>query len=214
MLPSTRDERAFVSDGPPRPALSDAIEASMVIDVRSDPTTFAEYAQIPSVFAVRCVIDVSQRPDGGFEVTERTLEQPYVKDYDALEHPTQWAEQCDTTRWGVLGAFGDGHRVGGAVLAFDTPGIDLLEGRRDLALLWDLRVSPDARRQGVGSTLFAAAEQWARAQGCTELKVETQNTNVPACRFYAAQGCDLRAVKCAAYATLPQEIQLLWYKNP
>jgi hypothetical protein len=45
------------------------------------------------------------------------------------------------------------------------------------------------------------------------LKVETQQINVPACRFYAARGFVLRAVNESAYDGLPEEFQLLWYKS-
>jgi aminoglycoside 6'-N-acetyltransferase I len=34
-------------------------------------------------------------------------------------------------------------------------------------------VDPDARKQGVGAALVAAAEQWARSQGCTEMASDT-----------------------------------------
>ena len=60
--------------------------------------------------------------------------------------------------------------------------------------------------------LFRAAEDWARARHCVELKVETQNINVPACRFYAQQRCTLKSVRFDAYPDLPNEIQLLWHK--
>jgi hypothetical protein len=46
------------------------------------------------------------------------------------------------------------------------------------------------------------------------MKVETQNVNVPACRFYAAMGCTLGAVNLHAYAGHPKvghEVMLLWY---
>jgi hypothetical protein len=48
---------------------------------------------------------------------------------------------------------------------------------------------------------------------CRKLKVETQNINVPACRFYASQGCVLAAVNRMAYREPQDEIQLLWYKD-
>lgn len=47
---------------------------------------------------------------------------------------------------------------------------------------------------------------------CRELKVETQDTNVRACRFYAAMGCALRAVEENAYLACPGEAQYLYYK--
>ena len=61
--------------------------------------------------------------------------------------------------------------------------------------------------------LCAAAEEWALARGCGQLKVETQNVNVPACRFYAAQGCELGVIDRFAYPRLPKEIQLLRSKE-
>jgi hypothetical protein len=51
-------------------------------------------------------------------------------------------------------------------------------------------------------------------RGARVLKVESQNTNVPACRFYAGRGFLLRAVRRGAYPELPHEIQLLWYSRP
>ena len=35
----------------------------------------------------------------------------------------------------------------------------------------------------------------------------------PACRFYAKQGCELAAIHRFAYPELPNEVQLLWYKD-
>jgi GNAT superfamily N-acetyltransferase len=65
----------------------------------------------------------------------------------------------------------------------------------------------------VGTALFDAVEDWARARSCEMLKVETQNINVPACRFYARMGCTLGAIHRYAYPDLPGEAQLLWYRT-
>jgi hypothetical protein len=46
-----------------------------------------------------------------------------------------------------------------------------------------------------------------------ELKVETQNVNAGACRFYQRMGCELRATDPLAYPSLPHEVQFLWYKR-
>jgi hypothetical protein len=45
------------------------------------------------------------------------------------------------------------------------------------------------------------------------MRIETQNINVPACRFYARRGYLLGAVHRYAYPQLPDETQLLWYKE-
>ena len=188
----------------------------MTIDVAGEPlTALAEYALLPIAFRVDHVLDVTARTDGGFDLSARRLAIPYVKDYDAIdgEGPLHWTRRFDVSNWTLFTARVAGSRVGGATVAFNTPGLTMLEGRRDLSMLWDIRVAPDARGKGIGSALFERVEAWARAQGCRQLKVETQNINVRACGLYARHGCELRAVHHFAYPELPEEIQLLWYKD-
>src|SRR5262249_2258237 len=150
---------------------------------------------------------------GGFSLSERNVQAPYVKDYDAIEGPLQWQRSFDMSNWGFFAARSEGLRLGGAVVAFDTAGLAMFEDRKDLAVLWDIRVANEAREKGVGTALFRAAEKWAMAHDCQRLKVETQNINVPACRFYSRQGCVLGAIHRFAYSDFPNETQLLWYKD-
>lgn len=205
--------------------------------VEEPPTSFEDYARVPIAFDVRAIVAIDapdEKPGGAnmsegagriaesvtsragvpFAIAETPVAVPYRKDYDLLpeNHPTDWPKRFDTGEWGILGAWREGRRVGGAVIAWATPGLEILEDRPDLAVLWDLRVSPEARRGGVGAALFAAAERWALGRGARQLKVETQNINVPACRFYAKQGCTLGAIHPFAYPALPDEVQMLWYK--
>jgi GNAT superfamily N-acetyltransferase len=176
----------------------------MEIEITEEPmTALAAYAQVPIAFEVRSVLDVGLK--------ERALEVPFIKDFD--EGPDDWAKSFDLSNWGLIAARSRGQRVGGAVIAFNTPGVTMLEGRSDLAVLWDIRVTPAARGKGVGSALFRAVEAWAIARGCRQLKIETQNINVSACRFYERQGCVLGGVQRLAYPDHPDEIQLLWYKE-
>ena len=176
-----------------------------------------EYARIPIAFEVSRILDLSLRDGGirGFELLERPVTPTFVKDYDAIpgNRPTDWARRFDLSNWGLLSARLDGECVGGAAIARKTPGLLMLEDRSDLAVVWDLRVSPHARRRGLGAALFAATEEWAELRGCRRLKVETQNINAPACRLYASRGCTLGAIHRFAYPEFPEEVQLLWYKN-
>jgi GNAT superfamily N-acetyltransferase len=174
-----------------------------------------DYARIRMSFEVQQVLEVTTRDDGSgaFSLSERKLEVPYLKDYDAIEPPLQWPRSLDMSNWRFFAARSEGLRVGGAAVAFNTAGLTILEDRRDIAVLWDIRVAPEARGQGVGATLFRAVEKWAVAQGCRRLKVETQNINLPACRFYAKQGCVLETINPFAYPEFPNEVQLLWYKD-
>lgn len=175
----------------------------------------SEYASVDTAFQVTSVLDptLPEGGLGGIHLVERALRKPYTKDYDVENPPAAWPARFDMSAWGCLVARQDDARVGGALVAFDTQGLEMLEGRTDLAVLWDLRVEPKARGRGVGTALFRAASRWAVQRRCTVLKVETQNVNVPACRFYARQGCTLGGIHRFAYPELPEEIQLLWYRD-
>jgi len=174
------------------------------------------YAAIPIAFEVRTIFEVSLPENGlgGIQLVETAVE-PYVKDYDELETPLSWPEEFDISRWGLFLALDNGGQaVGGAAVAWNTSGVNMLEGRSDLSVLWDIRIHPGSRGKGVGRQLLAYAADWSRERGCTRMKIETQNVNVPACRFYAAQGCKLGDIRRFAYldeASVAHEVQLNWY---
>lgn len=187
----------------------------MAIEIRKEAAeALAEYATIPIRFGIQSLLRVEwiEGGVGGIRLSEQPVDPPYAKDYDALgDAPLTWGQRWDLSTWGILLARDGGEAVGGAVVAWRTPGLHMLEGRDDLAVLWDLRVRPDRRRQGVGQKLFIHAVAWARERQCRAMKIETQNNNVSACRFYAACGCRLGGVHPGAYARLPDEVMLLWY---
>ena len=190
----------------------------MLVEISGQPaSTLVDYASVPIAFEVRERLAVRARNNGigGLELVPELVDPPYVKDYDAgsTNRPAAWAQRFDISRWGIFAAHAGAERVGGAVVVWNTPGVDMLEGRADLAVLWDLRVAPSHRGRGIGTELFRAAETWATARGAQWIKVETQNVNVPACRFYLGQGCVLGAIHRFAYPALPDEVQLLWYKR-
>jgi GNAT superfamily N-acetyltransferase len=191
----------------------------MSLDIREEaltPATLSEHAAIPIAFTVGRILEVRLLDGGlgGMSLTQTAVTDPYVKDYDALEEaePQRWPDRFDVSNWGLIGARRDSERVGGAVIASRTPGLHMLGGRDDVAVLWDIRVSPRNRGAGVGSALFRAAGDWARARGGRWLKIETQNVNVPACRFYQKMGCTLGTIDRFAYPGQPAEVQLLWWK--
>ena len=79
-----------------------------------------------------------------------------------------------------------------------------------VAALWDIRIRPERRNSGIGSFLFRAVREWAHVRGCTQIRIETQNVNLPACHFYARMGCALESINRFAYRALPEETQILW----
>jgi aminoglycoside 6'-N-acetyltransferase I len=58
-------------------------------------------------------------------------------------------------------------------------------------------VVPGLRRQGVGRALVAAAEAWARAQGCTEFGSDAVLDNEPSAAAHRALGFEETAqIRC------------------
>lgn len=191
----------------------------MNVEVVSESTAhLAEYSSIPIGFTASAYLDDSaiDAALGGAAFSATPLAVPLWKDYDADPgaRPTDWPTRFDVASWRIFAAFIDGRRVGGAALVPNHSGdADLLDGRSDVALLWDLRVAPDVRRCGIGAALLARLADAAAQAGATELRVETQQINVPACRFYAGRGFRLASARRGAYPTLPDEIQLLWTRH-
>ncbi len=174
-----------------------------------------EYAQIPISFEVRTVFDLElpQGGLGGIHFHERPVP-PYIKDYDLLGSPLTWPLEFDLQNWGLFLALDGDLPLGGAAVAWNTNGVHLLEGHIDLSVLWDIRVVPAMRGKGIGTLLFEHAADWSKARGCKLMKIETQNVNVNACRFYAARGARLGDIRRFAYRHEPSvahEAQLNWY---
>jgi len=177
------------------------------------------YAEIPISFKVESIFQVEtiNQGLGGFSVVEKKVK-PYLKDYDRQsdkgDRPSGWVRKFDVSKWGFFLAMDGLLILGGATVVIDTPSVNILENRKDLAVLWDIRVHPSRRRSGIGTELFRHAVNWARRKGYKQLKVETQNVNVPACHFYAKQGCELGAIHRYGYVSSPEvahEAMFLWY---
>jgi GNAT superfamily N-acetyltransferase len=62
--------------------------------------------------------------------------------------------------------------------------------------IWDIVVRPEARGRGVGRTLIAAAEEWARDRGYRLLTLNVFVENRAALRLYEALGFAPESMKC------------------
>lgn len=79
----------------------------------------------------------------------------------------------------------------------------------------DIAVDRNARRRGAGAALMRAALDWARTHGYPGLMLETQDTNVIACRMYLRHGFVLGGCDRFHYANEPDiahETALFWYR--
>jgi GNAT superfamily N-acetyltransferase len=174
------------------------------------------YRAVSSFVEAHCILRCDPDWDGmgGLRLTEAAVDPPFTKNYANTEDdPIPMHHRWDTSEWGIFVATEGDTVVGGCVVAMRTEGVDMLEGRKDMAVLWDIRVRADCRGSGIGTKLFEGAASYAAQRGCKVLKIETQNVNVPACRFYRKQGCHLGGINIHAYAEFPEEVQLLWYRS-
>ncbi len=182
------------------------------------PEVLPFYATVSIAFEVDSQLCMQPVEDGlgGILLHEEPVVPPYKKDYDLYEEegPVNWPRQFDLSNWAFFLAMEGGCPVGAATVAMRTPGVRMLAGRNDLAVLWDIRVQPAWRGRGVGRELFWVAANWSRERGARQFKIETQNNNVRACRFYAGQGCQLGEIRRYAYVGYPgveHEVMLIWY---
>ena len=188
----------------------------MSIEIRADDhRSLVEYAAVSIAFEVRHVLTVETARSRSSPLQSRPVAAPYVKDYDAAlgNHPREWSRCFDVRRALFLVALRDQRRVGGAVLIVAPDDVRRLGGSSDSALLWDLRVAPEFRRQGVGRCLLNAVESLARALHIDGICVETQDVNVGACCLYHSAGYELTEITSAAYPDLPHETRLIWTKS-
>ncbi|MCU7374089.1 GNAT family N-acetyltransferase [Paucibacter sp. O1-1] len=93
--------------------------------------------------------------------------------------------------------------------------IDLSRGWNGLAVIDNLVVDRAWRRSGAATALIGDAVAWARAEGLAGLMLETQDSNVAACRLYERCGFVLMGFDGGLYRALPgaaDELALFWYR--
>lgn len=185
----------------------------MVIETRKiTQTLLDEYSRVSIGFIADSIYELDRLYSGleGIRLREISVDR-FEKNYDTESHnPSHLKKKFDTDNWRVITAVDQGEMIAGAIIAYNTNGINLLEGKQDLALLWDLRVNPDYRGQNIGTKIINEVKSWAIEQQCTRVKIETQNINVKACKFYVKQGAILTGYNMHCYNDNPDEIQFIW----
>ncbi|MGI5960174.1 MAG: GNAT family N-acetyltransferase [Massiliimalia sp.] len=184
----------------------------MLYYIELQPNERPQYDQIPMKAQIREIYQVKFENLDGITF-HRTPVTPYEKDFSVWETFDRWNQQFDLSNWHFFAAFDQGIPVAGAVLCCHTPGVNMLDGRDDLGVLWDLRVDPAYQRQGVAQKLFSMVKEKAVQLELKQLKIECQNNNVPALHFYLKQGAQIGGVHQHAYDAqeLWEEVQILLY---
>ncbi len=134
---------------------------------------------------------------------EELLDAPVTKTYP---NDDDFSDCIDNPNKKVFLAYTGSVCCGRIVLRRDWNGYGFVE---------DLQVAAAARGRGIGTGLIRQAIRWAKQQGLHGLSLETQDTNLTACRFYAKSGFVIGGVNTLFYANLPtplcDEAAIFWY---
>ena len=170
------------------------------------------YSKLSIEFIVESEYQLKKK-NGGLDglSLEEVIVTPYHKNYDcAADNPSQLMKRFDLSNWFVVSAYEGDKLVGGALLAYNTKEINMLEGRDDLTVLWDIRIDEAYRNRGIGHRLLNTCKDVSKELNCNRIKIETQNNNVSACKFYVRQGAELTSFREHCYKEFPNEIQFIW----
>jgi len=125
-----------------------------------------------------------------FSLELQTLKQPYIRNWpperEMEDHYRSILEQGLS-----LGLYHDDQWVGMAIA-------EKREWNRSL-WVWEFHVHPDFQGQGWGRKLMETLAQLAQQADCRVMVCETQNTNVPAIRFYRKLGFEIDAIDLSYY---------------
>jgi ribosomal protein S18 acetylase RimI-like enzyme len=189
-----------------------------IIEIR--PLTLEDIPNLPEIrptYRTDTILAV-ERSGQGYEVSwrlvERRLAQPFDKGglYDFT--PEQQAAIRERLKRGAaayqrVAVLNGARRVGLLAMAW--------QAWNETAFIWNLMVDLDFRRQGIGSRLWHLAVRAAQAWNARAITLETQQTNIAACRFYARMGCRLVGLDESLYGNVSEapdapitEIALFW----
>lgn len=124
------------------------------------------------------------------------LEDEYTKNYQD--------DQNDIDRYEELLPLGYSF---GAYENDELVGVIIVEPQKwnNTVLIWELRVSTEHRRRNIGTALMNQVVEMARANGFRAIRLETQNYNVPAIKFYNQCGFMIEGIDLSFYTNTDVE---------
>ncbi|MCS6872383.1 MAG: GNAT family N-acetyltransferase [Anaerolineae bacterium] len=189
-----------------------------VIEIR--PLTSEDIPNLPQIrptYRTDTILAVERSGSGylvSWRLTERRLDKPFDKGglYDFT--PEMQASIRERLKRGESAY----QRV---AVANSTRLVGLLDmtwqAWNQTAYIWNLMVDLDFRRRGIGRRLWHLAVRAAQSWNARAITLETQQTNIAACRFYAQMGCRLVGLDESMYANVSEspdalitEIALFW----
>ncbi|NKF05719.1 GNAT family N-acetyltransferase [Clostridium gasigenes] len=187
----------------------------MIIYREIDKSYFKKYDSIPMLVHVKSILKLEKVKNGlGGILLKETSVKEYIRDLGEYEEATKYAKEFDISNWAFFMAFDNEVPIGAVTVASKTKNVNMLDGREDMSVLWDIRVDDRYKQQGIGTKLFSMAVEWSKLKQFKQMKIECQNNNVQACRFYHKHGVVLGKIDEYAYyndTDVEDEVQLIWY---
>lgn len=114
---------------------------------------------------------------GGFTL-EGVQVEPYIKDLSRYERVAEYENEFDITNWRFYMAFNGDIPVGAMTVTGKTEGLNMLYGRKDACVLWDICIADTYKRKGIGQKLLDMGILAAEKDGYRQMIMECQNNNV------------------------------------
>ena len=142
--------------------------------------------------------------DGAWSFTEYLFEKEY--EYEFPNDEEQWEDYIGNPQKTVFFYYDNSDCVGQ---------IRLRKNWNKYAYIEDIAVAKSHRKDGIGAKLITKAIEWAKSNDLCGLMLETQDTNLFACRFYSKLGFQIGAVDTMLYANCDNagEKAVFWYKK-
>lgn len=136
-----------------------------------------------------------------WKYTVEKFSEPYFKPYEDDEIDISYIEEEEKA---VFFYYVEKNCIGRIKLRSNWNGYALIE---------DIAVAKEYRKDGVGTALLNKAIEWAKENNFCGLMLETQDINVSACNFYAKNQFVIGAVDTMLYSNFPtaNEIAIFWY---
>jgi ribosomal protein S18 acetylase RimI-like enzyme len=178
-----------------------------------EPDDIPNLPQIRPTYTSPTILGVEKSGNGleiGWRLVERALSQPFDKgtlyDFDEVAQAEIRARLArpDDIYQRVAVDEATGQLVG--LLEVE------IQAWNNTALLWNLMIDLAYRGQGLGRRLWHRAVEFAHQSEVRAIMIETQNTNIHACKFYARMGCQLIGINELFYTNdgLNTEVALFW----
>ena len=189
----------------------------MIIYKEINKEYFEIYDEIDMLVHVKSIYLLKKINRGlnGIILSEEIVDE-YIKDLGKYECAKDYEKEFNISNWGFYMAFDNDKAIGAVTIVSRTDNVNMLDGRDDLGILWDIRVGDGYKHRGIGQKLFNLAVEWCKNKGLKQLKIECQNNNVPASNLYHKQGAILSKIDEYAYyheKECRDEVQLIWYLN-